>query len=131
MNKYVLYVSIVLNGILLMILAGVVPFLLYLSIIVNLVLAWFSIGCVKNISDIEEDMDAIMSKTDNFTEHLESVHEMEIFYGDETLQGMIDHSKQLVNDYIDLQAKYFDVEVTIEEDEDDTSETEEEAPPAA
>ena len=91
MSKYVLYISIVLNGVLLMILAGVVPFLLYLSVIINLVLAWFSISCVKNISDIEEDMDAIMSKTDNFTEHLESVHEMEIFYGDETLQSMIDH----------------------------------------
>ena len=111
-----------------MILAGVVPFLLYLSVIINLVLAWFSISCVKNISDIEEDMDAIMSKTDNFTEHLESVHEMEIFYGDETLQSMIDHSKQLVNDYIDLQAKYFDVEVTTEEEEYDT--TEEETAPA-
>ena len=124
MSKYVLYISIVLNGILLMILAGVVPFLLYLSVIINLVLAWFSISCVKNISDIEEDMDAIMSKTDNFTEHLESVHEMEIFYGDETLQSMIDHSKQLVNDYIDLQAKYFDVEVTTEEEEYDTTEEE-------
>ena len=124
MSKYVLYISIVLNGILLMILAGVVPFLLYLSVIINLVLAWFSISCVKNISDIEEDMDAIMSKTDNFTEHLESVHEMEIFYGDETLQSMIDHSKQLVNDYIDLQAKYFDVEVTAEEEEYDTTEEE-------
>mgnify|MGYP003111335775 FL=1 len=124
MSKYVLYISIVLNGILLMILAGVVPFLLYLSVIINLVLAWFSISCVKNISDIEEDMDAIMSKTDDFTEHLESVHEMEIFYGDETLQSMIDHSKQLVNDYIDLQAKYFDVEVTTEEEEYDTTEEE-------
>ena len=108
-SKYVLYASVFLNGVLLMILAGVVPFLLYLSVIANLVLVWFSIKCIKNISEIEEDIDEIMSKTDNFTEHLESVHEMEIFYGDETLQSMIDHSKQLINDYIDLQSKYFDV----------------------
>ena len=120
-SKYVLYVSVFLNGVLLMILAGVVPFLLYLSVIANLVLVWFSIKCIKNISEIEEDIDEIMSKTDNFTEHLESVHEMEIFYGDETLQSMIDHSKQLVNDYIDLQSKYFDVEVITEEEEDDTT----------
>ena len=120
-SKYVLYVSVFLNGVLLMILAGVVPFLLYLSVIANLVLVWFSIKCIKNISEIEEDIDEIMSKTDNFTEHLESVHEMEIFYGDETLQSIIDHSKQLVNDYIDLQSKYFDVEVITEEEEDDTT----------
>ena len=131
MSKNILYVSIVLNGILLMVLAGIVPFLLYLSVVINLVLIWFSIKCIKNINDIEEDMDIIMSKTDNFTEHLENVHEMEMFYGDETLQSMIDHSKELVNDYIDLQAKYFDVEVTTEEDEYDTIETEEETPTQA
>tara|TARA_R110002110_G_scaffold152037_11_gene344616 strand:- start:5381 stop:5791 length:411 start_codon:yes stop_codon:yes gene_type:complete len=131
MSKSILYASIVLNGILLMVLAGVVPFLLYLSVIINLVLIWFSIKCIKNINDIEEDMDDIMSKTDDFTEHLENVHEMEMFYGDETLQSMIEHSKQLINDYIDLQAKYFDVDVTIEEDEYDTIETEEETPTQA
>ena len=131
MSKSILYASIVLNGILLMVLAGVVPFLLYLSVIINLVLIWFSIKCIKNINDIEEDMDDIMSKTDDFTEHLENVYEMEMFYGDETLQSMIDHSKELVNDYIDLQAKYFDVEVTTEEDEYDTIETEEETPTQA
>ena len=120
-SKYVLYASVFLNGVLLMILAGVVPFLLYLSVIANLVLVWFSIKCIKNISEIEEDIDEIMNKTDNFTEHLESVHEMEIYYGDETLQSMIDHSKQLINDYIDLQSKYFDVEVITEEEEDDTT----------
>ena len=131
MSKNILYVSIVLNGILLMAIAGVVPFLLYLSVVINLVLIWFSIKCIKNINDIEEDMDDIMSKTDDFTEHLENVHEMEMFYGDETLQSMIEHSKQLINDYIDLQAKYFDVDVTIEEDEYDTIETEEETPTQA
>ena len=114
-----------------MVLAGIVPFLLYLSVVINLVLIWFSIKCIKNINDIEEDMDIIMSKTDDFTEHLENVYEMEMFYGDETLQSMIEHSKQLINDYIDLQAKYFDVDVTIEEDEYDTIETEEETPTQA
>ena len=128
MSKYVLYVSIVLNGVLLMVVAGVVPFLLYLSAVTNLVMFWFSIKCIKKISDIEEDMDAIMSKTDEFSDRLENVHEMEMFYGDETLQGMIDHSKQLVNDYIDLQAKYFDVDVINEEDEEEQYDGTEEAP---
>ena len=131
MSKYVLYVSIVLNGVLLMVVAGVVPFLLYLSAVTNLVMFWFSIKCIKKISDIEEDMDVIMSKTDEFSDHLETVHEMEMFYGDETLQGMIDHSKQLVNDYIDLQAKYFDVDVINEEDEEEQYDGTEEAPPPA
>lgn len=116
MNKYVLYVSVVLNGILLMYVTGVVPFLLYLSIIVNLVFFWYIVKCIRNINDIEEDLSNITNKTDSFVEHLESIHELQIFYGDETLQGMIRHSKQLINDYIDMQEKYFDVDVVEEEE---------------
>ena len=131
-NKYVFYTSIVLNGILLMVVAGVVPFLLYLSIVINLVLVWFSIKCVKNANNIEDDLDEIMDKTDSFVDHLENIYELEMFYGDETLQGMIDHSKQLVNEYIELQAKYFDVDVVEEqvEQEGQDDRTDPEAPPS-
>ena len=115
-NKYVLCVSIVLNGILLMFLAGVVPFLLYLSIVINLVFFWYIAKCIKNLNDIEEDLNNITNKTDEFMAHLERIHGLEIFYGDENLQSMIKHSKQLINDYIELQEKYFDVEVLEEKD---------------
>ena len=115
MSKYIFYASIVLNGVLLMFVAGVLPFLLYLSIIINLLLVWFSIKCIKNINNVEEDLDDVMNKTEVFIDHMERVYELEMFYGDETLQSVIDHSKQLINEYIDLQAKYFDVDIIIEE----------------
>ncbi len=124
-SKYVLYFSVILNGILLMVLAGVVPFLLYLSVVINLILVWFSVKCLTNVNNIQEDLEDLMNKTDVFTDHLEEIYELEMFYGDETLQAMLDHSKQLINEYIELQAKYFDVEI-IEELQDDTNENKEE-----
>ena len=45
-----------------------------------------------------------------------------MYYGDENLQSMIRHSKELINNFIDFQLKYFDTE------EDFDPETEEEAP---
>ena len=124
-SKYVLYFSVILNGILLMMLAGVVPFLLYLSVVINLILVWFSVKCLTNVNNIQEDLEDLMNKTDVFTDHLEEIYELEMFYGDETLQAMLDHSKQLINEYIEIQAKYFDVEI-IEELQDDTNENKEE-----
>tara|TARA_R110000824_G_scaffold335251_2_gene521830 strand:+ start:3437 stop:3850 length:414 start_codon:yes stop_codon:yes gene_type:complete len=125
MNKYILYVSVVLNGILLMAVTGVLPFLLYLSIIINLVLAWFSVKCIKDSSDVEEDLDEIMNKTDLFVNHLEDIYELEMFYGDETLMALIDHSKQLVNEFIELQVKYFDVDVVEEQEQQEEQEEQE------
>ena len=125
MSKYVLYTSIILNGILLMVVTGIVPFLLYLSVVINLILLWYTVNCVKKIDDIERDMNQIMDKTDEFANHLERIHELEMFYGDENLQSMISHSKELINEYIDMQEKYFDVDVVEEADEIEDDETEE------
>ena len=116
-NKYVLYVSIILNGVLLMAVTGIVPFFLYLSVVINLILLWYTASCLTKLNDIEEDMNELMDKTDEFTSHLESIHQLEMFYGDESLQDMISHSKELINEFIDIQEKYFDVDVVEEHDE--------------
>lgn len=129
-SKYILYTSIVLNGVLLMFVVGTIPFLLYLSVIINLALIWFSVKCLNSAGNIEEDLEELMNKTDSFADHLERIYELEMFYGDETLQAMIDHSKQLINDFIEVQAKYFNVDI-IEEELDDRTKDQEEAPPEA
>jgi hypothetical protein len=35
---------------------------------------------------------------DEFTEHVRSVYEMETFYGDQTLHGLLQHGSQLIED---------------------------------
>jgi len=121
MSKYVLYVSLVLNGVLLMFLAGPVPFFLYLSIVVNLFLAWYSATCVMEVNNLENDMIELMKANEKFLNELEDIHSLEMYYGDENLQNLIDQSRQLVNNFIDVQERYFDVEV-IELDDDDENE---------
>jgi len=125
MNKYTLYISFILNGILLMILFGIVPFLLYFSVLVNLGLVWYIKKTLQKTEDLEKDVTGVVEKIDMFSEHIENIHQLEMYYGDENLQNLIDHSRGLINDFIDFQEKYFDVEVQSETDEEETTEEEE------
>jgi hypothetical protein len=43
----------------------------------------------EKISDLETSLSA-------FESHLKGVHELEMFYGDDTLGGLIEHSKAVV-----------------------------------
>jgi hypothetical protein len=94
-----------------MLLLGILPFLLYLSILINLGFAWF----IKNVLEREQRQEAeiteIVDKIEKFSEHLESVHELEMYYGDENLHSLMEHSTELINEFVDFQANFFDVEV--------------------
>ena len=122
-NKYVLYISLILNGLLLIYIAGPVPFFLYLSLVINVVLVWYASMCLLKINDLEEDMIGMLKQNEEFLDNLESVHSLEMYYGDEHLQGLIDNSRELVNDFIEIQEKYFDVEVVDLEDDEPEEET--------
>ena len=106
-----------------MFLVGIVPFLLYLSILFNMLLIWFSFKTLRRTNNTEEDLITLMSEMEEFLEKLQDIHAMEMYYGDTELQNLINSSKDLINNFIDVQAKYFDVEVEFEPGD----ETEEEA----
>ena len=117
MNKYVLCISLILNGLLLIFVAGPVPFFLYLSIVFNIALIWYAVMCLLRVNDLEEDMIGMLQQNEEFLDNLEDIHSLEMYYGDEHLQGLIDNSRALVNNFIEIQERYFDVEVAdLEED---------------
>jgi len=127
MNKYILLFSIILNGILLMFVTGIVPFFLYLSIIINLMLIWYSGVCLLRVNNLENDMIILLQKNEDFLDELENIHALEMYYGDEYLQNLIVKSRDLVNDFIDVQEEYFDVVVTeLEHDEENSPPPQEE-----
>ena len=69
MSKYILYVSLVLNGILLIFLTGPVSFFLYLSVVINLALVWYSVTCLITIDNLEEDTPRYISSMSGGLEH--------------------------------------------------------------
>ena len=117
MNKIILYTSIVLNGILLMVLLGALPFFLYLSIIFNVAFLWLFKKNLEKEKTYETEITRVVEKVESFSDHLDRVHELEMYYGDENLHSLMEHSTQLINDFIDFQAKFFDVDVEELEEE--------------
>tara|TARA_R110002110_G_scaffold104079_1_gene262689 strand:+ start:75 stop:428 length:354 start_codon:yes stop_codon:yes gene_type:complete len=78
--------------------------LVFLSLSMNFFLAWYIWRSVQRIKYYEIEMSEIVGSIGNFTTHLSSVYEMEMFYGDETLQYLLQHARDLtkVFDQYDL-----------------------------
>ena len=125
--KILVGISAVLNAVLLSLLFGLVPFLLYFSVIVNIILVWFAFRQIRAASDTQQEISSIFEKLEQYLDHLEELHSMEMFYGEPILQDLIHHSKTLINDFVDFQEKFYEYD-TIEEDyatEEETREEEE------
>tara|TARA_Y100001937_G_scaffold108825_1_gene152850 strand:- start:282 stop:680 length:399 start_codon:yes stop_codon:yes gene_type:complete len=128
MNRYLIGISILLNAVLLMFLFGVLPFALYLSIILNIIFIWYIRNNLASLEEVREDLVSTLEIIESFSDHLDRLHELETFYGDETLQTLINHSREVINDLVDLQEKYYDLEVGLETYDDNEEAEEEETP---
>ena len=99
-----LIVSLIANGILLSFVFGLIPFLLYMAALMNVALAWYIYFLIREIKEYNTDMVKMLDAFASLQEHIESVHEMEMFYGEPVLQGMIEHMGNVgeeINFYLD------------------------------
>lgn len=93
---------------------------LVLSVGLNVLLLWYIRQTLRRLLFASENFAWLMGSVRNFSEHLQSLHELEMFYGDTTLGHLIEHSKQLVEDM-----KNFEEIYTLLEDEPDDGKEEE------
>jgi len=70
-----------------------------ISLIANVVMVWFAKTSLARIDSIylaAENTSEIFRMIDTYKEHLKAVYEMPTFYGDETLQSLMDHTGQMI-----------------------------------
>ena len=80
---------------------------------------------LKNISFFGENIDNLREEVEEYNVHLKSLYEMEIFYGDETIQGMIEHTTHLTERIKDFEFFYSllsEQEILDEEEENEHDE---------
>jgi len=120
MNVYILAISLIINAILLMAVLGVVPFLLYISVLANIGLLWWATKMLYSLREIEVDLDDLLESNNEFRQHLERLYGLEMYYGDQTLMNLIDHSRDTVNSILDFSYKHSleTKEISITEDGD-------------
>jgi hypothetical protein len=72
---------------------------------------------------VASNIDEIMSALENFENHLETLYEMETFYGDETLHSVLMHAKGIT----EFLSEFEDIYELSDELPDETEEEQEEA----
>ena len=92
------------------------------SLALNLLLLWYVRQTLKRLLFASENFAWLMGSLENFSQHVQQMHELETFYGDATLGHLIEHSRQLVEDM-----KRFEDIYTLLEDEPNDRREEEEA----
>ena len=80
--------------------------LLGVSILINILLVWYIRKMLKQLLFTSHNIGDLQISMDGFTSHLESIYELEMFYGDSTLEGLINHSKEVVKDIKDFEDIY-------------------------
>jgi len=98
-----------------------------ISILLNIFSFWYIKAILKKLLFISENIGDLHEQLGNYTEHIESIYQMETFYGDETLQNLVLHSKEIVDmirDYEDIYSlTQEEVEGEILNEEDQTEDT--------
>ena len=117
-----------------MYLTGPLSFLLFLSCLANLLAIWFIRKLINQQKEMVVDLQDLLISANNFENHVNSLHELEMFYGDTTLQALIDHSREVAGDFEDYMYKYSflegqETESDKEDNIDEQYETEKDAPP--
>ena len=105
-------------------------FLSLLSIAANVTLLWYNREAVKKIVFFSDNIGDMMGYFKEFLTHLESLYEMEVFYGDETIKGLIDHTKFMVDEINNFEEIYSLTREEEKMDDGPSPEAQEEAPQA-
>ena len=70
--------------------------LLMISVALNAVAFWFVRNLLTKLLFVSNNLGEVNEVMQKFAEHLDAVHGMETFYGDQTLQGLLQHSELVV-----------------------------------
>mgnify|MGYP003627077565 FL=1 len=65
---------------------------LALSIIANLGLFIYARAAIVRLISVSDELADLQIMVNSFAHHLQSVYELDSFYGDETLRGLLDHA---------------------------------------
>jgi len=93
----------------------IISIALAISLVFNGLMYWYSRQLTAKLAFIYDNIGDVSDIIANYRAHLKSVYSMEMFYGDETLKFLIDHTVSIG----DLLEDYEDPEFFLEEFEEE------------
>ena len=84
-------------------------FLIIITIILALLfggLSWAVVFLIRKLLNVSESIYKLQNDSREYLEHLERVYNMELFYGNEILLELLEHSRDYHEDIVDFAEKY-------------------------
>ena len=98
-----------------------------ISFLINAFFVWLLREQSVKLLTVSENVGDLVELIENFRSHLKSVYELESYYGDETLNFLLDHTRKLSNllgvQYGDIIAITERIEYETQEEENSEEET--------
>jgi hypothetical protein len=97
---------------------------LCLSLLVNGVFVWYIRAILKKLFFISDNIDTISQISNEFVEHIGTLHELEMYYGEPALQNLLEHSKHVAEQmqmFDDILIDLEFLEAKVEDNEQESS----------
>tara|TARA_R110000744_G_scaffold248288_2_gene364685 strand:- start:908 stop:1249 length:342 start_codon:yes stop_codon:yes gene_type:complete len=65
---------------------------LALSAIFNVVILVYARAAIARLLSVSEELGDLQQMVDSFAKHLKAVYDLEMFYGDQTLENLLNHA---------------------------------------
>ena len=79
---------------------------LTISVALNVLLIWYLRKVSEKLMFVSDAIGGLFDSVDVYREHIQSIYELEVYYGDETLQNMITHTKELYEELEQFEGVY-------------------------
>jgi len=77
------------------------------SIACFLLMVWYASQLLQRFRYISENSSSLLEIIKNYKDHLQKVYDLPMFYGDDTLRGLLQHTKDLAQDLDDLSEIFY------------------------
>ena len=95
---------------------------LFLSIIFNIIAIWYVRELLQRFRYVQETSQNAYVSIEEYLEHLQKVYDLETYYGDSTLSGLLTHSRDLKEE-LDIYKTLFSLEDVIETEKENTDDS--------
>ena len=63
------------------------------SVLLNIGVFVYARSAISRLLYVSEELGDLKTMIDSFSEHVSSLYQMEMYYGDQTLHGLVDHAQ--------------------------------------
>ena len=97
---------------------------LIISVVVNLFFIWYVYKLLKKLLFVSDNIGDFLGILSDYSDHIERVYNMETYYGDATIENLLEHSRAIVKE-VETYKEIYELAYDEDEELDEEKEVEE------